>query len=638
MTPLRHGHAATAAKTPPNELFQFHPRASNPELWRTTLPLVVRLSCGRHKGLIATWTAIHWLIVLYAASGRCAFGMREIAQEAGVGRNELAGPKGYIQRLVDLGLLRIVGYEPVPGVKEPRPIYHIDLADLERASLELVPALLCERRLPPPPRPAPDPRQLTLFGADTPANGTVAPRPATQTVHETGTAGHLLTGTSLAFGQATHENGTGAGAPTGASTHGNGTVAPTYRSRPRLFRPRRHGSEPGTHETGTATSTCSSLPAPEQATVHEIGTADARNQQVLAPIRASTHEIGTDVHANQPDHARNRDVDGSNERKEGGREIARAHDFHQLVAAAAQATLLVLQQQGLMPTAPTATPAAFAGIDATPASPAGQPPLRASVVELWRGDRQQVSSREVTQLTLIADSYDAATGGFGAYWLGRAIILADMCLSEHGRPLNLPYVRGMLRRWAEEGSWGSDLPCEDASRSSQRSRLRLPRIQTPTTAAPAAPAEPETPPAAPAAPETLPASAPAPAVVPVTGDTEHPAIAVYKAAFGRELNPVQAEEIAKTVTDLATWQQVLRDWQLEDWQAGGVGKMLDRYQKKLPGGAPAASERAPSVRVIHTYPGLDLDQRERWIRKFHAATTPAEKRAVLARLEQEHPR
>src|SRR5687767_10648872 len=88
----------------PGELFQFHPRASNPELWRTTVPLVVRIKCGRHKGLVATWTSIHWLIVLYAASGRCAFGMREIADEAGVGRNELAGPKGHIQRLVDLEL------------------------------------------------------------------------------------------------------------------------------------------------------------------------------------------------------------------------------------------------------------------------------------------------------------------------------------------------------------------------------------------------------------------------------------------------------------------------------------------------------------------------------------------------------
>lgn len=607
MTPLRHGHAATAAKTPPDELFQFHPRASNPELWRTTVPLVVRLSCGRHKGLIATWTAIHWLIVLYAASGRCAFGMREIAQEAGVGRNELAGPKGYIQRLVDLGLLRIVGYEPVPGVKEPRPIYHVDLAELERASLELVPALLRDRRLPAPPRPAPDPRQLALFAADELAQG------SNNAVHENGTGGQLLTGASPALGQA---------------THGNGTAAPAYRSRLRLHRPKGHQNERIVHETGTGGAAYQQPSALPGASMHETGTVLPTDYGGHALTRASTHEIGTDMPGSEPDRARNRDVDGSNEGKEGEREIARAHDFQQIVAAAAQATLLVLQQQGLMPVAPAAAPGTLASMDTIPLAPAGQPPLRASVVELWRGDRQQVSSREATQLTLIADSYDAATGGFGAYWLGRAIILADMCLSEHGRPLNLPYVRGMLRRWAEEGSWGSDLPCEDASKPSQRSRLRMPRIQTLTAAASTAPA----------APETLPASAPAPAVVPVTGDTEHPAIAAYKAAFGRELNSVQAEEIIRTVTDLATWQQVLRDWQLEDWKTGGVGKMLDRYQKKLPGAVPAASERAPSVRVIHTYPGLDLDQREPWIRRFHAATTPAEKRAVLARLEQEYPR
>ena len=69
-----------------------------------------------------------------------------------------------------------------------------------------------------------------------------------------------------------------------------------------------------------------------------------------------------------------------------------------------------------------------------------------------------------------------------------------------------------------------------------------------------------------------------------------------------------------------------------------MAKMLDRYRKDAGLAAPAPQDPPPSLVVIHTYPGLDLDQRERWIRKFHAAATPAEKRAVLNRLEQEHPR
>lgn len=592
--PLKQGASSGVPTAHPGELFHFHPRASNPELWRTTVPLVVRLRCGRHKGLVATWTAIHWLIVLYAASGRCAFGMREIAQEAGVGRNELAGSKGLIQRLVDLGLLSIVGYEPVPGVKQARPIYYVDLAELERQSLELVPALLCERQLPPPPRPAPDPRQLALFGAEP---------------HEAGTVPSSLVGAAPAFGQPTHGNEIVGMAPDHGTTHENGTVTPAYRSRARLLRSSRHGSEPGTHGNGT------------------VNAVDAR---ALALAGASTHETGTVTHATQPDHARNRDVERENEKKERESENPRAHDFQQIVAATAQTVILVLQQQGIIPTAGAAS-AQPASLEALPATPAGQPALRASIVALWQGERANVSPREHTQLALLADSYDAATGGFGAYWLGRAIMLADLCLSERGRPLSLTYVRKMLRRWADEGSWGSDLAGEDAGEPAGAMRPRESHAARAERAAPVG---------GPAL-ETAPAGAlpgPASSANPVTSDTEHPAIAAYKAAFGQTPNRVQAEQIAVTVTDLAVWQRVLTDWQANGWQPGAVAKMLDRYRKDTGTTVPATSEPAPSVRVIHTYPGLDLDQRERWIRKFHAATTPAEKRAVLARLEQEHPR
>lgn len=63
--------------------------------------------------------------------------------------------------------------------------------------------------------------------------------------------------------------------------------------------------------------------------------------------------------------------------------------------------------------------------------------------------------------------------------------------------------------------------------------------------------------------------------------------------------------------------------------------------RALPAHEPEADvteDRPPSVVIIHRYPSLTDQQRDRWIRKFHAAVTPAEKRAVIARLEQEHPR
>lgn len=591
--PAKPPAARSSRAARPDERFHFHPQATNPELWRTTVPLVVRERCGRHKGLIATWTAIHWLIVLYAASGRCAFGVREIAQEAGVGRNELTGPTGYIQHLVGLGMLHIVGYETVPGVKEPRPIYYIDLAELERQSLDLVPALLRERHLSPPPRPAPDPRQRSLVGRDAPDAGTALP-PHTSAIPETmpenGTVAHQRPGALPATAHRTHETGTMSLVLGQATMPATGTATPGYRRRAPQVAHREPEHQPTMPATRTVT--CG------------LSRGDAR-------LLASTHENGTVRPSIGPDHARNRDVERSKEEKERESEIARAQDFQQLVAATAQAVMLVLQQQGV-PLSPARPPART---DQLPATPTGEPALQASVTELWRGDREHVSPRECNQLAMIASSYDRETGGFGAYWLGRAISLADLCLVERGRPLSLSYVRSMLRRWAQEGSWGSDLAGEHAAKPTKavpHPRLRLPRV--------------------PEAERELPAAAP------VTANPQHPAIAAYRAAFGRTPNQVQAQQIAQTVTDLVCWQSVLTDWQANGWQAGAVAKMLDRYSKDGSGSVPAVSEPTPSVRVIHTYPGLDLDQREHWIRKFHAATPPAEKRAVLARLQQEHPR
>ena len=557
---MRAQPATSLALCPPHpgsiareEVFHFHPRATNPELWRTTIPLVVRVRCGRHKGLIATWIAIHWLIVLHAAGGRRAFGMREIAQEAGVGRNELAGPRGYIQRLVALGLLAIVGYEPVPGAKEPRPIYHIDLTELERQSLDLVPAVLRERQLPPPPRPAPDPRQLALFAADEPAPGDSPSR------SETG-IGAVQAG-------ATHGGMLGLGhAPAAVPESGQ-----RQQGMPEIGR--------GMLETGIDLA----------ATVPESG----QRQQGMP-------ETGTDL-------ARNRDVEGGNERSDRVSEEAPTRaDIQQIAAQAAQAVIQLLRQQGAIPI--QSSPSGAASQLPTPAD---QPPLPADPLALWQSDRAALPARERYQLAMLISELDRPTGGYGGYWVGRAILIADRCLGERAQPLSLNYLRGMLRRWQREGSWGSDLE--------------------PVSAAADVPAPPRPPAPAPTLGQGMGVDAPA------APDLTHPAVEAYRVAIDRTPNAVQAQQIAATVTDLVSWQRVLTDWQANGWQPGAVAKMLDRYRKDIGLAAPAPSEPPPSVFAIHTYPGLEPEQRDIWIRRFHAAPTPAEKRAVMKRLEQEHP-
>jgi hypothetical protein len=82
-------------------------------------------------------------------------------------------------------------------------------------------------------------------------------------------------------------------------------------------------------------------------------------------------------------------------------------------------------------------------------------------------------------------------------------------------------------------------------------------------------------------------------------------------------------------------------------QARGRGDVRDlaawvvsalRDLPEAAGDSPAADERPLSALPIHTHPGLSDEQRDRWIRRFRAAPSPYEQRALLARLEQEHPR
>lgn len=571
---------SSLASRPADELFHFHPRSTNPELWRTTVPLVVRERCKRHKGLVATWTAIHWLIVLHAASGRAHFGMREIAEEAGVGRNELAGPTGHIQRLVDLGLVRIVGYKAFRGLREPRPVYHIDLVELERLSLDLVPDVLREHHIDRPPPAAPDPRQLRLTlvptDEDTPAELDKAfPVPPSHRGGTVGEQGGAITSWSR---QGRHENRT-AEELTQAGAAGS-TPAPRQPTHPN-----RTASNHLTPHTGTGMH----VPG---ADMHGNGTALPDHERAVLEIRQTMHPTGTGQ-------ARNRDMDGGNERTNEGVSHALTPAFFQsLITETTRTVLAALQIQGAL-----ATPEHPPVLSTAPPAPAGTEPLNAPILTLWQGDQPTLRRRDVHQLALLAAEYDGPTGGHGAYWLGRAILMADLCLGDREQPITIAYVRRMLRRWCEEGSWGSDRevaesPLHGASEPAPRRRTTEP---------------------------------------PLGEIQQHPAIIAYIETLRETPNSVQAAQIAETVVDLEPWRQVLKDWQLNGWGERSVGKMLDRYQKTRSATTPAP-EPPPSIAVIHTYPNLTAEQRERWIRRFHAAATPSEKRAVVTRLEQEHPR
>ncbi len=90
-------------------------------------------------------------------------------------------------------------------------------------------------------------------------------------------------------------------------------------------------------------------------------------------------------------------------------------------------------------------------------TPSGEPPLPAPPFALWQTARNALQPLDEAHLCALVAELDGPTNGFGAYWLGRAILAASMTdpgFATNPRALNL--VRAILRRWRREGSYGSD--------------------------------------------------------------------------------------------------------------------------------------------------------------------------------------
>ena len=87
-------------------------------------------------------------------------------------------------------------------------------------------------------------------------------------------------------------------------------------------------------------------------------------------------------------------------------------------------------------------------------TPANEWALPSHPVALWNEFAERQRPGDAMLLSALAAEHDAPTGGFGLYWLGRAILTAS--LAENMRSIAKP--RAVLARWREEASYGSDLP------------------------------------------------------------------------------------------------------------------------------------------------------------------------------------
>lgn len=565
-----------------DDRFHFSPGNANPELWATTTPLVVVHRCRRHKGLIATWRAIHWLIVLHSRSGRADFGVREIAEEADVGRNELCDShdkatgevvkKGYISVLCDAGLIDIVGQVAVPGGRKPRNVYSVDLARLIAESALLVPEVLRSYGAAAPPRPQLHPDQLTFFG--------LLEQEASRLMHETGTANisNRLSHGPLEAVQP--ESAVCLAAPAMAHYPENG--------------PEVSATQPGCPENGTVVRALTG-PAPENGTGQLTNRPDFGTD---APMRGHPlPESGTAAGATRPEYgsvpqpylyprpqnrtvtpengtaagelpSRIRDVGGMDGGLDAWGDGGRAGGSAALTLSPAtvreivraeieQALMDSLRTLAFPPPAPIRSALDEQTEEAIPPAPAGELPIEAGPELTWAAlTGRALTGADRSQIREIIRRYAGPSKGTAAYWLVRA--MNTVALDD--KPLTLSYVGGVLKRLKRSGRWDSEELALAAGETREEGG------DTPEPLPPASKRPARGKPRDPGA--DLPADL-----------REAPAVATYlrQAPAGITLAEPWAREILRRVSDLALWESHCQNWRSK-YDYSNVRGLLERHE------------------------------------------------------------
>ena len=101
-----------------------------------------------------------------------------------------------------------------------------------------------------------------------------------------------------------------------------------------------------------------------------------------------------------------------------------------------------------------AAPPGDDSIGAPPPPPDGQPSIGAHPLALWETACATPRKTDPIQLAMFASEHDPPTGGYGWYWVGRAILAATLFSDVR----TLGKVRVILDRWRREDSYGSDMP------------------------------------------------------------------------------------------------------------------------------------------------------------------------------------
>ena len=282
--------------------------------------------------------------------------------------------------------------------------------------------------------------------------------------------------------------------------------------------------------------------------------------------------------------------------------------------------------------------------EAIPLPPDNEPTVDVGPMLTWRDlTGHDVNAREQQQIAELIRRADRASGGYGAYWLVRAMVTASM---HPDVQITLSYTGGILRRMERQRVWTTDelqrqrnepqaeemAPESARPASSQKVPRGKARTGTPSALGATTPSAPATatPPASDAALELLTSTPPADA-------TAHPAVKAYTLAFKSTPNEVQVQQIIATVTNQAAWARVLLAWRSHGWREGDVANMLDRYRKET--GTPIPQEPGQArVTATPIYSAImDPTARGEWLSRFRSADTNEQRRAVIDAFVKAYP-
>lgn len=576
---------------------------AHPDLWMPRVPIAVierirrRFQGQKKTTLVNLWIGIRRLLVLYIKTGRNDFSVRDIASISGVSRSRLCGDKGFIQDLLDVGVIGVtVPAEPeVPGIQsgatkyQARTRYSIDMAALEAESLVLLRQMFSSQESVPDRDSDGGQRSLLdlLAASDKASN--------LQGLH---TTAPVSLGTD---GPPVFEAKRGELVTSGATMMLTQTSAVS---------PYTVIVSDETIESGTR---CDQEAPYETATAlfaSEVG----RYMPAVAPTRVISVTNGT---CGRSDSGSDRSAKGANEpatvphdavgmqgigmdRRGGGatgtlsREEAISIVYSTLEQALAPAMERMLGNIAQKQNTSSAQTDSNGSTDhPAPAAPEGEPQLTIGLREAWTLYKGSPDPLDLHRLALLPHRFDAPSGGFGAYWLTRAILM----LSERPVPVTLPYLRGVLDRMQRTGDWSTtqlEAPpeeCETTQPGSLRQRQPAPTV-------------------APAANPSRPAPPPPPVATP-----QHPTLAaLYRCAPpGLQLTVEQERRLVERVRDQELWSTVCANWRAEGHKFSNSDNVLDRYctmETRRVAEQPAASDGLSKLeREIYALPGLSDEER-----------------------------